>query len=200
MRYFKRIKTDVNVQPLLGEIACHPNPWDISTGRQDKIKVQREAHSIPLRGLVKSKIQDRKRRDVHESRYTTTSQAFPFAREFIESFAAECGGELSRAKLVNLPPGHRVYPHSDRGDYYKVRDRYHLILQTGADGSFLQSGDESVRMRAGELWWFDNKQPHESFNDSTQNRIHLIFDVLPQEQQHRLSGNPLQLVDLVAVA
>ncbi|MEO0968094.1 MAG: aspartyl/asparaginyl beta-hydroxylase domain-containing protein [Cyanobacteria bacterium J06639_18] len=35
-------------------------------------------------------------------------------------------------------------------------------------------------MQEGELWWFDNKQPHESFNASEQWRIHLIFDVLPE--------------------
>ena len=28
------------------------------------------------------------------------------------------------------------------------------------------SGVEEVRMREGELWWFDNKQYHESYNES----------------------------------
>ena len=35
-------------------------------------------------------------------------------------------------------------------------------------------------MGAGELWWFDNDQPHEAFNDGDEDRIHMIFDLLPK--------------------
>lgn len=34
-------------------------------------------------------------------------------------------------------------------------------------------------MRSGELWWFDNDQLHEARNDADDDRIHLIFDLLP---------------------
>jgi len=53
-----------------------------------------------------------------------------------------------------------------------------LVLQSEA-GSLLASGDERIRMKEGELWWFNNKEPHEAFNHSAQPRIHMIFDVLP---------------------
>jgi hypothetical protein len=179
MNYFQRLKHDINVRPFLDEIASEADAWNISTGRQDKIAVQREAESIPLRGLVNSKIGTRKRRDVHESRYTTTSQRFVVARAFLESIATEQNSELGRAKIVRLMPGRRVYPHVDRGDYYKLRNRYHLVLKS-ADGSYLKSGNEHVRMREGELWWFDNKAVHEAHNDGEAARIHMIFDLLPR--------------------
>ena len=182
MKYFTRIQSNIVVQPLLAELFSIDNPWDMHTGRQDKIKVQREACSIPLRGIVKSKIMGRKRYDVHESRLTSSAKQFPLMKAFIKDFAEAIDGELSRAKLVNLPAGHRVYSHIDRGEYYKIRNRYHLILSTGSEGSYLKAGDESVRMKAGELWWFDNKAPHESLNDSNEDRIHLIFDLLPRSQ------------------
>ena len=179
MNHFKLIRAGVDVAPLLAEIDALPDAWSLSTGRQDKVTVQREAEAIPIRGLRKSKIGERKRRDVHESRYTTTSRRFPVLRAFLEAFAAEHDGELGRAKLVRLRPGHRVYPHIDRGEYYKVRDRYHLILHSPA-GSPLVAGDEATRMREGELWWFDNKQMHEACNDGDADRIHFIFDLLPR--------------------
>jgi len=179
MKYFRRIKQDIDVRPFLNEIASMQDAWDLSTGRQDKIAVQREAEAIPLRGLVKSKIGDRKRRDVHESRYTTASRKFLVARAFLESFAAEQDAELGRGKIVRLKPGRKVYPHIDRGEYYHVRDRYHLILQSQA-GSLLKAGDEEVRMREGELWWFDNNAMHEAYNDGDVERIHMIFDMLPR--------------------
>ena len=179
MKYFRRMKQNLATDPFLDEIAGVPQAWDRSTGRQDKIKVQREAQAIPLRGLVKSKIGDRKRCDVHESRYTTGSVKFPVARAFLESFAAEQDAELSRAKIVRLMPGRRVFPHIDRGEYYRLRDRYHLVLRSEA-GSYLKSGDEEIRMQEGELWWFDNKAVHEAYNDGEVERIHMIFDLLPR--------------------
>lgn len=179
MQYFKRLTAAINPKVLLDEIAAVENAWDMSTGRQEKIAVQREALSIPIRGLQKSAIGDRKRRDVQQSRWTTSSQQFPKVCELIEYWARRTGSTPGRAKVVCLPAGRRVYPHIDRGDYYRLHDRYHAVLKSSA-GSWLKSGDEEVRMREGELWWFDNQQVHEAFNDGDEDRIHLIFDLLPE--------------------
>ena len=178
MHNFRLIEKKVNVSPLLEEIASVEGAWDLNQGRQSTIKVQREAKAIPIRGLRKSKIAGRKKWDVHESRFTTISQKFPAMRAQLEHWAAELNGELSRAKIVKLEPGHRVYPHIDRGDYYRIRNRYHLVLRS-EPGNYLKAGDEQVWMKPGELWWFDNKAEHEAENGSDTARIHFIFDLLP---------------------
>jgi hypothetical protein len=178
MQYFKRIRAGIDPRPFLDEIASVSGAWDAATGRQDKIAVQREARAIPLRGLRKSAIGDRKRRDVHESRWTTASKAYPVARAFLEEIASALDSELSRAKIVCLPAGRRVYSHIDRGEYYRLRDRYHLVLKS-THGSWMKAADEETRMGEGELWWFDNDQYHEAFNDGDEDRIHMIFDLLP---------------------
>jgi aspartyl/asparaginyl beta-hydroxylase (cupin superfamily) len=105
--------------------------------------------------------------------------AFPVARDFLLRTAQELGASPGRAKLVSLPPGRRVYPHIDRGEYYRLHARFHLVLRS-PQGSFLRAGDEEITMREGELWWFDNKQVHEAHNHGDENRIHLIFDLLPR--------------------
>lgn len=179
MKYFRRLRAGVDVSPFLSELAAASDAWSVATGRQDKIMVQREALAVPIRGLRKSAIGENKRRDVHASRWTNTSKPFPVARRFLKSFVRTEGGELGRAKLVLLPAGRRVYPHVDRGEYYRVRNRYHLVLKSAA-GSWLKAGDEEVTMREGELWWFDNKAMHEAWNRGEEDRIHLIFDVLPE--------------------
>ncbi len=179
MKYFNRIRSGIDPKPFLDEIASVDGAWDASTGRQDKIAVQREALAIPLRGVRKSAIGERKNRDVHESRWTTGSASYPIACEFLRQFAQEQDSLLGRAKVVCLPAGRRVYPHVDRGEYYRVRNRYHFVLRSSM-GSWLKAGDEEVRMGEGELWWFDNNQVHEAFNDGDQDRIHMIFDMLPR--------------------
>ncbi len=182
MKYFELIKAGIEPQPFLDEIASVDDAWAASTGRQDRIAVQREALAIPLRGLKKSAIGDKKRRDVHESRWTTTSKRYPLACALLERTADELDSLLSRAKIVCLPAGRQVYPHIDRGAYYRLRNRYHLVLRSAA-GSWLKAGDEEVRMREGELWWFDNDQMHEAHNDGEQDRIHMIFDLLPRSRE-----------------
>lgn len=187
MQYFKKIRSNVPVEPFLTEISGVSNAWANATGRQDKIAVQREALAIPLRGLRKSMMFGRARRDVHESRWTTGSVGFPVARAFLEDVAAELDADLSRAKIVCLPAGKKVYPHIDRGEYYRLRGRYHFVLKSST-GSWLKAADEEIRMAEGELWWFDNNQMHEAFNDGDEDRIHIIFDMLPAEMRARAAA------------
>lgn len=179
LRHFRLLASQIDPTPYLDEIASLENPWELTTGRQEKIQVQREAKSFPIRGLRKSAIGNRNRRDVHESRYTTKARLLPKTVSFLEEWAKRLNGELSRAKLVCLPPGHRVHPHIDRGEYYALRDRYHFVLKSQS-GSWLKTADELVELRAGELWWFDNKLTHEAYNGGTGDRIHFIFDLLPK--------------------
>ena len=98
---------------------------------------------------------------------------------------------LSRATIVRLKPKSQVFRHIDEGSYYFLRDRFHLVLQSST-GSVLMSGGEQVRMQEGELWWFDNKQYHESCNESGDWRIHYIFDLLPADYSD-LAVNPIFL-------
>ncbi len=187
MKHFKRIGPLIDVRPFLDEITGLDDAWDASTSRQEKIAVQREALAIPLRGLRKSAIGNRKRRDVHESRWTTGSARYPVACRFLMETADRLDALPGRAKIVSLPAGRRVYPHIDRGEYYRVRGRYHLVLRS-SQGSWLKAGDEEVRMQEGELWWFDNKQVHEAFNDGHEDRIHIIFDLLPRAEAAAVLG------------
>lgn len=82
------------------------------------------------------------------------------------------GGRASAAQSPQLQDcslagfGGRVYPHVARGEHYRARDRFHVIL-------------------ASELWWFDNKQVHEARNDSVSERIHLIFEFELRESKAR---------------
>lgn len=187
-KHFRLISKDVAIAPLVDELTATCEAFTMNAGRQTKIKVQRESLAIPIRGLRKSKINGRPRWDVQESRWTSSSRKFPQACAFLRAFAEECRAVPGRAKIVDLPPGKRVYPHIDRGDYYRLHDRYHLVLQT-TNGAVLKAGDETVHMRVGELWWFDNKQMHEAFNNGQGSRIHFIFDLLPRNRRAEAFGN-----------
>ena len=206
MRYFQKLQSDYEVDPILDEIYRQHSAWNLMTGRQARARVQADTQSIPLRGLRRSKIMGRRRRDVHESRPTSLSTRFPAAVSALDELAGRLGGALGRAKLALLPPGMQVQPHSDRGEYYRVRNRYHLVLRSDG-GSELSAGDERVHMQTAELWWFDNKAIHSARNDSDTARIHMIFDLLPAgtvqydaDAGETLDGNPAELLDTIRAA
>lgn len=186
LKHFRLIFPGVNIQPFLREITENASLWQKDTSRQEKIKVQRETNSIYLRSAVKpfpSGVTNGN--DVHESHQTSVAKQFPAIMQWLESFTQKHGGELGRATIVRLAPKGRVYRHIDQGDYYRIRDRYHLVLQSAA-GSLLGAGDEWIRMQPGEFWWFDNKAPHEAYNEADTWRIHLIFDVLPAQKSQEI--------------
>jgi orotate phosphoribosyltransferase len=187
MRFFRKIRTGIDVAPLLSEIASQEHAWVADTSRQTKVAAQRDTQTIFLR--VAAKRRDLDLRENQETHATLMCEAFPRAVAFMESVATEFGSTLERAVIVRLKPNSIIDRHIDTGSYYFLRDRFHLVLAS-ANGSVLSSGDEQVRMWPGELWWFDNKQHHWAQNEGDQWRIHYIFDLLSDGLQH-LAVNPL---------
>jgi hypothetical protein len=161
---------------LQHEVLSNEHLWSAEVSRQKRLPVQRHTESIPLRAVARKPDDKRRSEDIHESRLTPYAAAFPITMSVLTNIAIHLQGSLERAMYVQLLPRAMVYPHIDAGVYYKVRDRYHLVVLS-KDGSILSSGGEQVTMHPGELWWFDNKAIHESFNPSDEGRVHLIFDI-----------------------
>jgi quercetin dioxygenase-like cupin family protein len=100
---------------------------------------------------------------------------FPNIKSFTENFIEKYGGKLEMVMIVSLPPEKTVYPHIDDGEYYKIRDRFHLVLQ----GMYQYNvGEETAIFSKGELWFFENQVKHDSKNIGSVDRISVIFDVL----------------------
>ena len=176
---FMRIAEGIDVAPILAELAAAPEMWLADTSRQRKVRCQRDTRNIFLR-VAKKPLPPgaRNANDVHESRVARSAARFPRALAFCQRIADLQRGRLGRATLVALQPRGWVRPHVDAGAYYRVRDRFHLVLKSPG-GSPLTAGGETVVMREGELWAFDNKARHDARNPSDEPRLHLIFDVLP---------------------
>lgn len=190
MRHFTRIAESVDTASLLAELEAAPEMWLADTSRQRKVRCQRDTRNIFLRAPVKPLPPGAKNaNDVHESRLAPAAAKFPCALAFCLRIAGEQGGALGRATLVALLPGHRVHPHVDAGAYYRIRERFHLVLKSPG-GSPLTAGDETVVMREGELWTFNNKIRHWADNPSETPRIHLIFDLLPASGRARYALRP----------
>ena len=176
---FCRIATGIDVAPIRSELEAAPEIWLADTSRQRNVRCQRDTRNIFIRVARKPLPPGaRNANDVHESRVARAASRFPTALAFCRSIADLQGGELGRATLVALQPRGWIRPHVDAGAYYRIRDRFHLVLRS-LGGSHLTAVGETVVMREGELWAFDNKSLHEARNPTDEPRVHLTFDVLP---------------------
>ena len=168
---------------MLDELSRQDALWYRDTSRQEGVAIHSKTRAIILRSRMDTASADKEVREsfphnvIYVSHRQFAAEKFPIICRFVERYARGIGGLLGRVAIVNLLPGCAVEQHVDEGLYYKLRARYHLVLKS-TSGSRMISGDEQVTMRSGELWWFNNRLPHEAFNESREDRIHVIFDVL----------------------
>ena len=140
----------MDVAPLLAELEKRPDRWLVNTSRQEQIRCQRDTQTIFLRTARKPFPPDTPGSEVHATADTKESTNFPRAMAAASQIADRMNGELGRVMIVRLKPGGKIYAHKDQGAYYRVRNRFHLILQAG-EGCLLRCQDATVATRAGQL-------------------------------------------------
>lgn len=175
---FRLLDEGLSLVAIRHELASNAALWEIDRRRQTNLRVQRNTQSIVLRGPQRPVPDDIDQRDWHLSAPTEHARAFPQLMAGLERIAASCGRRLARTTIVRLRPGSRVHRHCDAGAYYRARDRFHAVLES-PQGSPMIAGGETVTMREGEVWWLDNKVPHEALNPGPAWRVHAIFDLEP---------------------
>ena len=86
--------------------------------------------------------------------------------------------------IINyMKPNGKVSLHVDRGIYFKEHSRFHIPFMTNSDASF-DSGPDTKKehMPLGHLCRLNNLLPHQAYNLGQMMRIHLIIDVLLQQE------------------
>lgn len=169
--------------PIKTEIEKNPNCWDFDRGRQSLYE-QRHTKTIPLRAGKHRRAQ--RLWDSHEVFNTVLTPWFPQTMRFVEWFTNSHGGECGRIAIVKLPCGETVAKHIDFGDYYRKRDRFHLVIQGMYD--YNVDGVSDV-FSEGDFFWFDSQKTHHTKNIGTEDRIVVIFDILGSNFREKYPEN-----------
>lgn len=97
--------------------------------------------------------------------------------EFLErSFS----GKIIRAEVITMNPYSRIRTHKDRGDILFLGRRIHIPIKTN-DKVIFKVNEDSLHMKASNMYEINNSKYHSVVNNSNEDRIHLIIDVLPEE-------------------
>lgn len=180
MNHFTKIPFTFDPAPLLQELVAHPDLWKQITARQDfPGSDHKDTETIYLRGPGNMQTPADYMAVGNAQDYLGNMCAIPACSELVIAALKAIGAtEVGYVMVVKLKAGGEVTPHVDEGPYSDHFTRFHLVLSTNKLCIF-HSGDEWQRMRAGELWQFDHKARHEFFNHGDTDRIHIIFDAVP---------------------
>ncbi len=182
MKNFYKISEKEPISGLLAEVMRQPELWNQNLLRTTfENSPHREVSDIWLRFNEIKNISDENYKekvvDNHDSidypAFALLTQARPIIfnlMRFVE------GKRLGRVIITKLEPGKKIYAHRDSGDHAEYYDRYHVVLQN-YQGSNFRAGDEIVCMKAGDIYWFNNKEEHEVINNSHEDRIVMIVDI-----------------------
>lgn len=115
--------------------------------------------------------------DQHENVDQEAFKNLPEARPLIFALMSAVQGErLGRCIINKVAPGGRIYPHEDTKAHAEYYDRFHIVLHSGPGATF-NCEDETVSMKTGEVWWFNNALMHDVVNNSSDYRVHLVVDI-----------------------
>jgi len=88
-------------------------------------------------------------------------------------------GKAARILLIKLNSESDVATHVDGGEYLSTVRRYHIPIITN-ENVFYIVNDEKINMKQGECWEINNFKPHSVLNNSKQDRVHLLIDIIPE--------------------
>lgn len=184
MRNFYRLAQNVDVIPLMTRLARSEELWNqhrfrttfenTPHGEVDDILLRFSDPSIAKDGDTQAVMADTK------AVWLPPSVLLPEVQSIVLDLMRRVNAyALDRLILTRLKTGGRILPHADnQGEYVHDRDRarFHVVLQ-GLPGSLYRTGDETVQMLTGEVWWFNALVEHEVQNNSVDDRVHLLVDL-----------------------
>lgn len=182
---FQLLAADMDITPLLLAIKRQPALWREDTYLRDFPQgpfggIETIMLRFPTKGVFETQAEVQNhlsKYDQHECVDYPPYKTLTDARPLIMWLMSRVGGErLGRCMINKIAPGGRISPHADTPAHAEYYSRFHIVLESNEQTTFL-AGDEQVHMRAGEIWWFDNKQVHEVVNEGTSDRIHLVVDI-----------------------
>jgi len=174
---FTKVARGINVQPLKRYLKENSVLWDDNTIRQDFPNSPHiDTKCIYIRGPIEFTPEE------YQGNLYAKDYAAPLAlREMLYYMFSDFkhlipATEIGYVLIVNLLAGGEVFEHTDEGRYAEYYDRYHLVVQSSEGNVFTVNGEDAI-MREGEIWSFNHRVPHSVVNFSTEDRIHIIFDV-----------------------
>lgn len=172
---FKFNKT-FDVKKISSYVLNYNSEWKINTTRQEVFDAHKntETYFIHEHSLLW------KFGEVYSGKIVSNDKeiinlVWPIVEELMDIY----DGVPGQVILVKLKPFSSIGMHKDYGDYLLYSRRNHIPIKTNMNNKFIVDKEE-ILMKEGECWEINNSKFHSVINNSNQDRVHLIIDIIPK--------------------
>jgi hypothetical protein len=177
MQHFLCLADNIDVIPVMRELATQPDLWNQNTLRtQHPDTAHAEVSDIWLWFNEIPEDPTAVINDIQTVSYPAWMQLPSLRRLVLDLMRRVDGVQLGRCIVTKLPPGGQITPHVDHGAPAEFYTRYQIALQS-LPGALFHCEDETVSFCTGEVWWVNNRVKHSVVNNSADDRIVCIVDI-----------------------
>lgn len=168
------VAAGANVAPLVQAIDAHPELWNRYTTRTEVYEHSQVSDIWVRYNAFENFDGDRTNFNAeHESVWYPAADVLGIKPFLLDLMRLVDGTRLGGVLITKIPPGGRVQPHVDQGWHATYYEKYAVQLMGNLQQAFHFEG-ESFSALPGDVYSFDNSQPHWVTNDSDSDRMTLI--------------------------
>lgn len=178
MKHFELIDSGIDVSPLLSQIAAHPELWDQHGARRTPGSPHFDVPDIWVRyRAIEELTAAWKYAEPHFAAFYPAWDLLPALKPIVFDVMAKAKAVyLGGIFITKIPPGKSVLPHHDRGPWHAEFHNLKVYIPIQANDRCVNvCEEESVVMRAGECWSFNNLLTHSVHNNGNEDRMTLII-------------------------
>lgn len=194
MKHFTKIDEGIDVSGILAELEAHPELWDTHTYRKYGPGTPHgEMSDVWVRGNDMAPFESGERpwKEYSDEFYAIWYPAWdklPSLKPFIWDLMRKVEGEsIGIILITKIPPGKRIYPHTDKGWHVEYHEKFYLSLKSEPGAVFWvdhKGVREEISPKPGDVWLTDNRKLHGVENNSDTDRITVIICIHTEKYGH----------------
>jgi len=203
---FKLVGYGFDVLPYMAQLNAHPELWEESRDFRKvpryngQLSPHRESQDIWVRHQHYEDLGEYDTEAGRESimkpaisEWYPESLKLPAAIDMAEAVCKHLGAiQLGGHYVIKVPPGKKVYPHSDWSWHSTYYNKYMVILKTQPGVVFGWERSGNLIPLTGDLWNFENDTNHWVYNDSDEDLLIATFSVRTFNMDRRESFNNIK--------
>ena len=203
---FSLVGINFNVLAYMAQLNAHPELWE--QGRDFRKVPRYNGQLSPHRESQDIWVRHQNYEDLGEydtetgresimkpaiSEWYPESLKLPAAIDMAEAVCKHLGAiQLGGHYVIKVPPGKKVYPHSDWSWHSTYYNKYMVILKTQPGVVFGWERSGNLIPLTGDLWNFENDTNHWVYNDSDEDLMIATFSVRTFNMDRRESFNNIK--------
>jgi aspartyl/asparaginyl beta-hydroxylase (cupin superfamily) len=152
------------------------NDWNAWNLRQKNFDVHKDTKTYPLLWSLNAE-----NGNLVVYKKNVESEIWNILKPEFDYLSKKYKGKIVKCMFALLPPNGKIEEHWDSDDILMSSYRIHLPIKTNKNVNFFIN-NKIYSFKEGIAYEFNNQLLHSVENNSLDDRIHLLFDVLPDSQ------------------